>query len=107
MLGAIIMVTEPPIGRLTIIALVGGMGGPDIAIPYFAANQWIIPMVEMGLQMLIVAVIMLRDRAIRGSVHKVLWYVLAGVPLLYAAIWGLAAVPAFADFVFSLKGSAL
>lgn len=108
MLGSILIVTEPALGRLTIIGLVVAMGGdPARAIATGIANPWLVPTIEMVVQLSIVGVIALRDRALRGSVHPAIWIAMGAVALLYASIWALAAVPPFADYVFTLKGSAL
>jgi hypothetical protein len=107
MLGAILVVTEPALGRLTIISLVVVMGSPEAAIGLGVAHQWLVPTIEMVVQLSIVGVIALRDRAIRGSVHPALKLAFAGVAGLYTTIWLLAAVPPWADYVYALKGSGL
>jgi hypothetical protein len=107
MLGAILIVCEPALGRLTIISLVAVMGSPEAAIELGVANQWLVPTVEMTVQVGIVGVIALRDRAVRGSVHPAIWWAMGGVAALYTSIWLLAAVPAWAEYVYALKGSAL
>lgn len=107
MLGAILVVCEPPLGRLTIISLVVATGSPEAAIGLGVANQWLVPTIEMAVQLAIVGVVALRDRAVRGSVHPAIWWAMGGVAALYASIWALAAVPAWAEYVHALKGSAL
>ncbi|WP_338467268.1 adenylate cyclase [Novosphingobium sp. ZN18A2] len=107
MLGAILIVIEPSLGRLTIMSLIAVVGDPAKAIALGAANQWLVPTIEMIAQLAIVGVIALRDRAVRGRVHPAIWVAMAGVALLYASIWTLAALPPFAGYVFALKGSGL
>lgn len=107
MLGAILILTEPALGRLTIMSLIAVVGAPARAIALGAANQWLVPAIEMTVQLAIVGAIALRDRAVRGSVHPAIWLAMGGVALLYASIWTLAAVPPWAAYVFALKGSGL
>ncbi|WP_427968607.1 hypothetical protein [Altererythrobacter sp.] len=107
MLGAILIVTEPALGRLTIISLLLVTGDPAKAIALAGSNQWLVPTIEMVAQLSIVGIVAWRDRAVRGSVHPAIWLAMTGVALLYASIWTLASVPVFADYVFALKGSAL
>lgn len=107
MLGAILIVTEPALGRLAIIALVAVLGDPGKAVAMGSANPWLIPTIEMVAQLSIVRIVAWRDRAIRGSVHPAIWLAMAGVVLLYASIWTLASMGPFADYAFALKGSAL
>jgi len=107
MLGSILILTEPALGRLTILSLIAVVGDPAKAIGLGVAHQWLVPMIEMTVQLAIVGVIALRDRAVRGNVHPALWLAMSGVALLYASIWSLAAVPPFAGYVFALKGSGL
>lgn len=107
MLAAVVIIAEPAIGRLTIMAMVPILGGPEAAIPYLTANQWIIPMIELGVQLLIVAFIAWRDAKARGSVHPAIKVMALGVLGFHACMWLLAAVPPFADYAFALKGSAL
>lgn len=107
MLGAILIVTEPALGRLTIILLVAILGDPGKAIAVSAANQWLVPTIEMVAQLSIVGIVAWRDRAVRGSVHPAIWLAMAGVALLYASIWTLASIGPFAEYAFALKGSAL
>ncbi|WAT19205.1 adenylate cyclase [Aurantiacibacter sp. MUD11] len=107
MLGAIIVVAEPPLGRLSIMLAVPLLGGPDNAIPLLSANQWMIPLIEMTAQLLIVGFIAWRDAKARGSVHPAIKCIALAVPAFYASLWLLAAVPPFAEYAFALKGSAL
>lgn len=107
MLGALILVIEPALGRLGIIGTAVAMGGPENAIPFLVPRPWFVPMLEMTVQVAIVLAIMARDRSMRGSVHPALKWVLAAVVGLYAGNWLLAAVPPFAEYAFALKGSAL
>ncbi len=107
MLGAIIIVAEPAIGRLAIMASVPALDGPEAAIPILSAKQWIIPLIEMSVQLLIVAFIAWRDARARGSVHPAIKVIAVAVPAFYAALWLLAGVAPFADYAFGLKGSAL
>lgn len=107
MLGAVVIVSEVAIGRLTIIAMVGILGGPESAIPFLAGKPWLVPLIEMSVQLLIVGTLMLRDRSIRGSVHPALKIIALAIPAFFATMWLLASVPAFAEYTFALKGSAL
>lgn len=106
MLGALIMILEPAIGRLTIIGYMIAMGGPERVIPYFAARPWGIPLTEMAAQLVIVGAVMARDRSIRGSVHPALWWIAAAVIGSYALLAGLAMFPPFADFAAATAGGA-
>lgn len=107
MLAAVVIIAEPAIGRLTIMGMVPVLGGPEAAIPYLSANQWLIPMIELSIQLLIVAFIAWRDQKARGSVHPAIKVMALGVLGFHAGMWLLAAVPPFADYAFALKGSML
>lgn len=107
MLGSLMLVLEPAIGRLEIIATVMAMGGPEQALPFLSTNTWFIPMLDLCVQLIIIGLVMLGDRAIRGSVHPALKWVLVGIIALYAGNLALSLVPQFAEYAYALKGSAL
>ncbi|HEY9093070.1 adenylate cyclase [Parasphingorhabdus sp.] len=107
MLGAILIIAEPAIGRLAIIVAVPALGGPETAIPLLSTNQWIIPFLEMVAQLAILAIIMLRERAIRGKIHPAFRVILIVIPVFYAVLWSVSIVPAFMEHALALRGSAL
>ncbi|WP_052768827.1 hypothetical protein [Aurantiacibacter marinus] len=99
MLGSLIIIFEPVLGRVLLIATVlaaGEVPGPEFEPPPRLAVEGM----RMGLHLLIVLPIMLRDRAIRGKVHPALWWVLASLFASYGMINLLGEFPpvdAFAD----------
>lgn len=107
MLGAIIIVLEPALGRLLLLIMFPAMGGPEVAVPLLAERTWLFPLVEMATQAAIVATIMLQDRAIRTNIHPALWWLMAGIFGMYALVWMMSAIPAFAAQAQAMTGSAL
>ncbi len=107
MLAAIVIVTEPALGRLSLLIAVPALGGPETALPLLVGSQWIVPMMELAMQLAIVGVIAWRDARARGAVHPAITLLALTIPLFYATLWLLAALPPFADYVFALKGSAI
>jgi len=102
MLGALIVILEPLLGRLTIMAAIIALGGPEQAVGFFSHKLGLAPMIELALQMAVVALVMLRDRSLRGSVHPALWWTGAAVASLYAANWTLASFAPFVDWTRSI-----
>ena len=96
MLGALIVILEPLLGRLTIMGFIIAMGGPEPAIAYTAERLWLIPTIELGLQLAVLGSVMVLDRSIGGSVHPALWGTGAAFLALYAAD---AALASFAPFI--------
>lgn len=96
MLGALIVILEPLLGRLMIMGAIIGFGGPEPALAYFSQRLWLAPVIELALQLAVVAFVMLRDRSIRGSVHPALWWTAAAVATLYLCN---AALASFGPFV--------
>lgn len=107
MLGSLIVIAEPALGRLVLIFAVPILGGPENAIPLFASKPWLLPLIELGIQVLILGFIMWRDKAMRGSVHPALKLSFVALIATYVLIALLAVIPAFTEKAMSLKGSAL
>lgn len=105
MLGALVLILEPAVGRLTILTAFIALGGPDQAVGFFAPRPLLIPAIEMAIQLSILAAIMAADRSLRGTVHPALWWVGAAVAALYAGNFALAALPPFAHYAEGLAGS--
>ncbi|WP_095011971.1 adenylate cyclase [Tsuneonella mangrovi] len=106
MLGGLVILLEPALGRALLILSVPMMGGPESAIPFFAAHQWVLPMMQLFVQVVIVLVIMLYDQMIRGTTHPALRWVLGAVVLNYALIWTLSIEPTFRSWSLALWKSA-
>jgi hypothetical protein len=106
MLGALIVILEPLLGRLTIMGAIIAMGGPDAAIAFFGQRLWLAPVIEMGLQLGVLAFVMSRDRAMRGSVHPALWLTGVAVVALYAANWALASFAPFVEWTRAIAPAA-
>lgn len=102
MLGALLVILEPLLGRLVILAFVIAMGGPDQAIGFFAARQWLAPVLEFCVQIAIVTWVLTRDRRLRGEVHPALWWSAGAVVALYVLTPALGLFPPFAAFTRSL-----
>lgn len=83
MLGSFIILLEPVLGRVLLV--ITGLAGMDSSPGAEAPPRMMVEMLRFVPQLLIVLGIIWRDRAIRGSVHPALWWVLGSVLASYLA----------------------
>lgn len=102
MLGSLVVILEPLLGRLSLIGFMIAKGGPDATIAYLAQRQWLLPLVEFIIHGSVVAILMMRDRSLRGSVHPAMWWIAVAVTALYAGTTALGLSQPFADWTRSL-----
>lgn len=99
MLGALLVIFEPVVGRLLPFFVVPAIGGPQNLLPFLEQNRDAFELARMGVHLFIVTVVMLGDRWISGRFHPVYAYVIAGVLIVYSMANGVGdsmAVEAFA-----------
>lgn len=95
MLGSLLVILEPLIGRLTIMGFMIGMGGPEPTLAYLTPRPWLAPVIECALQLGVVAVVVWRDMRIVGYVHPAWRRVSGAVVALYSTNGLLAVTPPF------------
>lgn len=99
MLGSILVIFEPVLGRLLPFFVVPAIGGPDNLLPFLEQNRDGFEVFRMGVHLAIIIVVMLGDRSVTGRFHPVYGLMLLGVPAIYAAanfIGGSALIETFA-----------
>jgi uncharacterized membrane protein YozB (DUF420 family) len=89
MLGAMIVILEPALGRLLPMPLLGGWG------------EWII----MALQLMVIVTLATHDRAVLGRVHPATLCVAAVVALIHSSISVLSRIPPFVTYAEALAAA--
>lgn len=84
MLGSILVIFEPVLGRLLPFFVVPAIGGPDNLMPFLEQHRDGFELFRMGVHLAIIAGVMLGDRAITGRFHPVYALMLIGAVALYA-----------------------
>jgi hypothetical protein len=86
MLGSLVVILEPALGRLLPMPLLGGWG------------EWMI----LALQLLVLAILARHDRKVLGAAHPVTLSLMGIVIFTHVAVSGLSMLPPFAAFAESL-----
>ena len=84
MLGSLVLTVEPLVGRLTVMGFVIGMGGPEPSMAFLGAHQWLALVVELKLQLGLMALLMFGDWRIRSRIHPAHWWSTGAILALYA-----------------------
>ena len=103
MLGSLVLIMEPLVGRLTVIGFVIGMGGPEPAMAFMGARQWLSPVIELTLQLGLLGILVTGDWRLRGRVHPAHWWNGAGIMSLYALTTLIGLSGPFQQFATSLS----
>lgn len=88
-LGAMVAILDPALGRL---------------LPGELLQGWAVPAIA-AIQLAVLAVAMYRDRAIRGAVHPSLWWCCAIIPTMHLSYTLLADWPPFVVFADSIAAT--
>lgn len=102
MLGALIVIFEPVLGRLLPLFVIPLFGGPENALPVLIENRGAFELLRLFAHVVIVVIVMLVDRAATGRFHRVYGFILAAVLMLYAVVNGVGNLAPVADFAARL-----
>ncbi|MEM6899722.1 MAG: hypothetical protein AAF583_08135 [Pseudomonadota bacterium] len=106
MLGALIMIFEPVLGRILpffVIPILGG--GPENALSLLMENREMLEIIRLVTHLSIVTAMMLGDRFATGRFHPVYAYIFAGVMCLHAVVDGVGGLSIVSDVANSLAGT--
>ena len=98
-LGSLLVIFEPVLGRLLPLFIFPFVGGPDEVLSFMESQRGAYEIMRIGSHLILIAAVMLGDRLATGRFHLVYWFVLIGVLALYAVvnfIGGIAGVDSFA-----------
>lgn len=90
MLGSLIMITEPALGRILPMPLIGGEIG-----------EWLV----MAVQLVMIAILVRHDRKVLGAVHPATLTVAAAVVVSHVLITIISHIPAFAAYAEAVAAS--
>lgn len=99
MLGSILVIFEPVLGRLLPFFVVPAIGGPENLLPFLEQHRDGFELFRIGVHLAIILAVMLGDRAVTRRFHPVYGLMLIGVVALYALanfVGGTALVEAYA-----------
>lgn len=106
MLGSIIMIFEPVLGRVIPFFIIPFLGGPEAAFPWILENREALEIIRLGAHLGIVVVIMLGDRLISGRFHGAYALMVASVIALYAVTNTVGAAGPVAEYAAGLPPAA-
>lgn len=105
MLGALIMIFEPVLGRIIPLVLIPIMGGPEVAFPVMMEQRGGLELLRAGAHLGIVAVLMVGDRLVTGRIHPAYPIMAACVAALYLVVNTVGALAPVTEFATGLQGS--
>ncbi|MEL7447967.1 MAG: hypothetical protein AAFN78_02090 [Pseudomonadota bacterium] len=86
MLGSILVVFEPVLGRVLPFFIVPAIGGPDNLLPFLEQHRTELEVLRIGVHLAIIGIVMLGDRLVTGRFHPVFILLLLAVTALYAIV---------------------
>lgn len=109
MLGSLVMVYEPVLGRTLPFFVIPVLGGPEAAFPAIIANRELFELFRFAVHISIAFALLLLDRRITGKVHPASWVVVGAVVVIYAVSNGIGLSEGMTDYAISLMpaGSAM
>ncbi|MEO0589376.1 MAG: hypothetical protein AAFZ11_02320 [Pseudomonadota bacterium] len=84
MLGSLLAIFEPVLGRILPLFLIPFVGGPDELLSFMENQRGAYELLRMGSHLSLICAVMLGDRSATGRFHPVYWLILIGVLALYA-----------------------
>lgn len=107
MLGSILVIFEPVLGRLLPFFVVPAIGGPDNLLPFLEQHRDGFELFRVGVHLAIIMAVMLGDRAVTRRFHPVYGLILVGVVAIYAVanfVGGTALVESYAAGLLDVGG---
>ena len=106
MLGSLILIYEPALGRILPFFLVPILGAtPENAVSVMMENRDLIDTVRVSVHLSIVTIIMLGDRLVTGRFHPIYAYLFVGVICVYSVANGIGGLPAVSEFAAYVGGT--
>jgi len=84
MLGSLLVIFEPVLGRLLPLFIFPFVGGPDEVLSFMESQRGAYELLRIGSHLILIGAVMLGDRLATGRFHSAYWYMLVGVMALYA-----------------------
>lgn len=107
MLGSLVMIYEPVLGRTLPFVIIPALGGPEAAFPAILANREAFELFRFAVHISIALALLLFDRRASGRVHPATWLMVAGVVTIYVLANGIGMTDAFTGYAVSLMPAAL
>jgi hypothetical protein len=102
MLGSLVMIYEPVLGRTLPFFIIPALGGPEAAFPAIIANRELFELFRFAVHIAIAFALLLLDRRISGKVHPASWITAGAVVLIYALANGIGLSEGMTDYAVSL-----
>lgn len=102
MLGSMVMIFEPVLGRTLPFLIIPALGGPEAAFPAILANREAFELFRFAVHGAIALALLWFDRRASGRVHPATLLMVAGVATIYAISNGLGFVPSVVQYAADL-----
>ncbi len=86
MLGTLLVVFEPVLGRILPFFVVPAIGGPDNLLPFLEQNRMPFEVFRASVHLAIIALVMIGDRMVTGRFHPVFGLMLICVTAFYGVV---------------------
>lgn len=106
MLGSMVMIYEPVLGRTLPFLVIPALGGPEAAFPAILANRELFELFRFAVHITIAGLLLVLDKRASGRVHPASWLVVGAVALIYALANGVGLSAGVTDYAISLMPSA-
>lgn len=102
MLGSMVMIYEPVLGRTLPFFVIPALGGPEAAFPAILANREAFEAFRFAVHLAIALALLWFDWRASGRVHPATWLMVAGVVTIYALANGVGLTAGFTEYAVSL-----
>ncbi|MFU7528762.1 hypothetical protein [Qipengyuania sp. ASV99] len=102
MLGSMVMIYEPVLGRTLPFLIIPALGGPDAAFPAILANREAFELFRFAVHIGIAVLLLVLDRRASGRVHPASLLIVAGVAVIYAIANGVGLNVGITDYATGL-----
>lgn len=106
MIGALVMVYEPVLGRVLPFFVIPVLGGPDAAFPAIAANREAFELFRVTVHLAIALALLVFDRRASGRVHPATILTVVAVLAIYALSNGVGMSAGVTDYAVGLMPAA-
>ncbi|MEE4315670.1 MAG: hypothetical protein V2I74_01690 [Erythrobacter sp.] len=102
MLGSMVMIYEPVLGRTLPFIVIPALGGPEAAFPAIIENREAFELFRFTVHMAIAGLLLVLDRRVSGRVHPASWIIVGAVALIYALANGVGLSAGMTEYAISL-----
>ncbi|MDC8754411.1 hypothetical protein OIK40_07110 [Erythrobacter sp. sf7] len=105
MLGSLVMIYEPVLGRTLPFIVIPALGGPEAAFPAIIENREAFELFRFTVHIAIAGLLLVLDRRVSGRVHPASWIIVGAVAMIYALANGIGLGAGMTEYAISLTPS--